>query len=604
MIKQCLIKFGGAVNEGGGQFSYQAGTQPSRCTIRTRLGAIYPQIGNLIITDGFLNRTFTNCRVVRHTIRSTGQGRMREITIEDRRWRWQLARVWGEYNVTDQGGRDIFTQKTARELATILLQAMGETQFDVTALPGDAYPEVAWDADHAAQALDSLCQTFGCLVTLGIVTDRVRIYRNNQGRRPLVDSRAMDSTPSAEPEVVPPLLIFEGGHTLWQYDLPLEPVGIETLKNKEVIVPIDNLSYKPTGGWATVNPRTFVGATAATNVVKEHRELAQRCVWRMFRVKPPFKLSPPPSALKVSGKNSKEEAEKLAAFFTVDDGELWRILPLRTQQVSSAGGTKNSDIREALLMGACVQGKSVRTNNVDTADYPALLDPDQQLPKEDDNPFTDVLVHQEGFTLDSARGIVTVGRPLYYLENGQAKPPYLRLRTSFSLRHPDTRQFVSSQYRYRPPSPTQGAVDPEMVKQSDVVFEIIEGRGNFVSAGGMLGANPKFASVTNSESFITLAKKYLEERLASLYPDEAISIPYKGFIFDYDVDGAIRSITWSSGPQGGTTQIDYAIERPELRMTHTQLRSQAAQIVSAQQTARAKKALQALFRKPQPKVKP
>lgn len=590
MIKQCLIKFGEAVNEGGGQFTWQAGTVPSRATIRTRLGVNYPQIGNLIVTDGFLTRVFRNCRVVRHTIRSSGQGRMREITVEDRRWRWQLARVWGEYNSLEQGGRDASIQKSARELATFLLTTMREQTFDVTALPDDVYPEVSWDADFAAQALDSLCQQFGCLVTLGISTDTARVYKNNDGRRPLVDSRAMDSTPSAEPEIVPPLLIFEGGHILWQQDLPLEPVGIETVANKEIIVPIDSLSYKPSTGWEAEAPDAFYG------VAEENRELAKRCVWRMFRVKPPFYLPVPPGALNISG-NSAWDVKRAIDFYTIKAGELWRILPIGTQQVASAGGTKNTDVREALLLGACIQPNSVRVNNVDKEDYPGLTDPDVQLPVEDNNPFDDVLVHQEGFNFDAARGVITVGRPLYYREDSQCKPPYLKLRTSFSLRHRDTRQFVSSQYWFRPPSPTPSAVDPEMVKQSDVILEVLKGRGEDVG-GGRKGA------LTTADDFIATAKLYLQERLAALYPDEAISIPYKGFVFDYDVDGAIRAVTWSSGPQGGVTQIDYAIERPELRLTHTQLRSQAAQAVAAKKTAEGNKRLRALLRKPPPKVKP
>lgn len=587
MIKQCLLVFGGAVSEGASQFSFQAGTAPSRATIRTRLGVSYPQIGTLVVTDGLTSRSFPNCRVIRHTIRSTGRGRMREITIEDRRWRWQAGRVWGEYNQPEQGGIDPATKRSARELASLLFEAMGERQYDVSVLPDNVYPATSWDADLAAPALDSLCQTYGCLVALQL-NGFARVYRNNQGRRPAIDSRAMDATPSSEPEVVPPLMIFEGGHILWQYDLPLEPVGIETEKNRGIIVPIDQLSYKPADGWGKV------AAPAFTSVQKEYRDLARRSVWRMFRVKPPFQLSPPPSDMKVTD----DQASKTLDFFNVKADELWRILPLRTEQVATAGSTKTSEVRQMLLMGAFIGAKSVRTNNVDVDDYPALKDPAQQLPTETDNPFTDILVHQEGFSLDAATGIVTTNRPLYYLLNEECTNPYLRLRTSFNLRHRTLRQYVSAQYQFRPQSPTPGAVDPELIKQEDVVFEILEGRGQF-------NMGPTFRDpVNNSASFIALAQLYLLERLAALYPDEALSVPYKGFVFDYDIDGAIRTVTWSTGPQGGTTQIDYSIERPELRMTHTQLKTRAGQLVAARHTAAATKALRALLRKPQPRVQP
>lgn len=593
MIKQCLIFFGGVANEGSGQFSYQAGIRPSRATIHTRLGVYYPQIGTLRVTDGQQYRDFPGCRVVRHTIKSQGGGgRMRELVIEDRRWAWGESRIWGEYNTVDQGGRSTAGQRSARELASLCLDAMGETGYDVSALPPYSYPEVSWDADVAAEALDSICQMFGCLVVLQTRTNQVRIWKDNTGSRPAIDSRAMDATPSSEPKVVPPVLIFEGGRTLWQRDLMLEPVGIEKAALKSIIVPIDSLSYKPTDGWEVQDPRVMQG------VAKDYRELAKSCVYRMFRVKPPFVFTPPPSGLTTSGKDSLKTAGEVAEFFTVKANELWRILPLESHQVSSLAGFDQAKVRDALLVGAFVEGKSVRANNVDKGDY-NFTDPNVQLPEEENNPFADVLVYMDGFNLDAASGIVTTSRPVYYREDSKCKAPYLRLRTAFGLRHRETKQFVSQQFRYRPPSPTSGAYVPELIKQSDVVFEIVEGRRDLAPNAPTPGAFG-FVSINNAGQFISLAQAYLVERLASYYPDEALSVPYKGFVFDYEIDGAIRSVSWATGPQGGATVVDYSIERPEMRITHSELRDQAAQSLLAKNTAAAAKRTRAILRKPAP----
>lgn len=575
-MKQCLIKFGPATNEGNGTFTFQAGVSPSRATIHTRLGAVYPQIGTMRITDGSIFVDFPNCRVVRHTIVSTGgRGRWRQIIIEDRRWRWWLSRISGEYNELDRGSRDIATQKSARKLAALCLDRMGETGYNVTALPDDAYPQVAWDSEVAPVALDAICQEFGCVVVLNHRSNTVRVWKVNAGSKPLIDSRAMDATPSQEPQVVPPQLIFEGGPTLWQRDLLLEPIGIETQKNREVIRPIDELSYKPTTGWESEDPRAFYG------VDEEKRDLAKRCIWKMFRVKPPFKLEPPPTKLKV-------DTDKVANFFTVASDELWRILPLQPKQLASRSAPDNSQLRDAVLVGAFIEGKVTRANNADKTDYD-FTNPEVQLPAEDDNPFLDYLVYQEGFHLDAAAGIVVTGRPVYYLENGECKAPYLRLRTSFGLRHKTTRNFVCQQFYFNPPNPTLGAVTPETVKQGDVVFSIQEGRG--AAQAGQISA------LTNANDFIALAQTYLLERINALYPDEAISIPYKGFVFDYGITGATRAISWSTSPAGGSTVVDYAIERPELRKTHAQLREQAQQLAFGRQQVAAKKALNALLRK-------
>lgn len=574
MIKQCLIHFGPIVNEGQGQFSFQAGTAPSRATIKTRLSASYPQIGTLRITDGSASLSFPNCRVVRHTIRRSNGGLMREITIEDRRWVWANARIWGEYNSKDKGIRGPSDEKSARELAELCLQAMGERRFDVSALPDDAYPEVTWDAEEATVALERICSEFGCLVVLQPFADRVRVFKNNDGVRPRIDSRAMDQTPSAEPQVVPPLLIFEGGPTMWQADLPLEAVGIDKLQDKEVIRPIDKLTYKPAQGWEKENPKAFYG------VDEEFRDLARRSVWRMFRIKPPIELNQPPHGIKTSGGSNDKTAEELTKFFTVEEDELWRLLPCDKQMIATAGLDADGERREAKLLGAFVNGKSVRKNNVDRDAKAWKDDPDEQLPDDDE------LVFQDRFSVDGSRGIVTTSRPCYYLENNNAVAPTLRLRTAFGLRHRETRAFVSQQYRFKPPSPTPGATFPELVKQADVFFEIMKNAP----------ATPPDQAVTNARDFIAAAELYLAERLNALYPDEALTVPYKGFVFDFLVDGAVRSVTWATGPKGGHTTVDYAIERPEMRLTHKQLREDAEQLAAARWQVAAQKRIRKLMR--------
>lgn len=491
---------------------------------------------------------------------------------------WADTRVWGEHNQLVDGGRSTLSKKSARELAVMCLDQMGEVGYDVSALPDDVYPAVSWDAEVAPDALDAICTEFGCIVVLHVANNRVKIWRNNSGARPAVDARATDATPSAEPKIVPPALIFEGGHTLWQRDLLLEPIGVETLENKEVVKPIDQLSYTPAGGWESQDPRSFRG------VEKEHRALAKRCVYRMFRVKPPFVLQPPPMQLATSGKSTSGTDAAVASFFTVARDELWRILPLGRTQVSSVAGDDARRTRGALLMGAFVEKNTSRKNNVDKDEYP-FTSPDSQLPA-DTEADVDKLIFQGSWSLDVNEGIVTTQTPMYYLENGKPKAPYLRLRTSFGLRHPETKQRVSQQYRYITGA-SNSAGSPQLVKQSDVVFEIQEGRGAVIHNEYL--APVGLESVTNADQFIQIAEAYLGERLASLFPDEAITIPYKGFVFDWEVDGSVRAVTWSASPQGGRTVIDYAIERPEMRLTHTQLRNQANQALAIRQQAEASK---------------
>jgi len=503
---------------------------------------------------------------------------MRVVVIEDRRWMWQLARISGEYNTTDKGTIEPATKKSARELAQLCLEAMNETGYNIAELPTTAYPEVSWTSASAASAFEELCSTFGCVPVLEYRTDRVRVWKNNVGPRPQVDSRAMDSTPSSEPQIVPPELIFEGGPTQWQRDLLLEPVGIEKVSEREVIKPIDDLSYKPTAGWDAEDPSAFYG------VATESRDLARRSVYRMWRLKPPFILTPPPNLLSSSGKQSQKAADDIRDFYTIKVDELWRILPLSSKQLGAAGLDADGSPRAAQLVGAFMLPKRLGyKNNTDTSDV--SLDPDVML--DDDDKF----IWPEKFSIDSDKGIVVTNEPIKYLESTGKILPRLRLRTSFSLRHRESRHQVCCQYRYRPPTPTPGAILPEVVKHDDAIFEILE------RSYGSWFYDPTSPAITKSPDFVALAQVYLAEKLNALYPDEAITIPYKGFVFSYDLSGTIRTITWTTGPQGGTTQVDYAIERPDLRETQTQLRERAALIATQQKLKAGAARLNKLFSK-------
>ena len=570
-IKQCVISFENVPSEGEAQLTWQAGTNPSRFQLKFVLGSRFPQIGTLRLSDGTRTVAFPGCRVVREVVQSVGKGRMRLVTLEDRRWVWQQSRIWGVYNRDDKGAKTTEDRKTARELAELCLIQMGERGFDVRALPTDVFPTVNWDAENAAAALDQICSQFGCVVTLSAYRDRAVIWKENDGPRPRVNSQAMDATPANEPQVVPPALIFEGGPTRWLADVPLEPVGLEKVDDREVIKAIDDLSYKPSSGWESQDPRSFVSVDA------DQRDLARRSIWRMFRVKTPFEVEAPPHLINDLDDNTE---------FEIEAGELWRVLPLGTQMPSAAGLDTDGVPRDAKLVGAFAAGKSVRDNNTTASNYSdwssAATTP--QLPQDDDS-----IVWSDGFSIDATRGIVTTSQPCYWLNSGEHEAPALRLRTSIGLRSRTTRQWLSQRYNLRLRSPTRGALYPELIKQEEVIFEILQGRYTTPDDSG------DYQTLTNASRFIALAQVYLRERLNALYPDTAISIPYKGFNWQYDVTGSIRTITWRAGPQGGSTVVEYAMDRPDLRFTEKQLRRQAEQLSTARDLQAANRRLAKLL---------
>lgn len=71
--------------------------------------------------------------------------------------------------------------KSPQQLAKLCLDALGETNYDVSELPDTARPYVHWDEVRPAEALARLCDQFGCRVVLG-VDDRVYVRQVGVGQ--------------------------------------------------------------------------------------------------------------------------------------------------------------------------------------------------------------------------------------------------------------------------------------------------------------------------------------------------------------------------------------------------------------------------------------
>lgn len=216
---------------------------------------------------------FHNCRVVsvRRNIRG-GKPRT-DITLMDRRWEWEYGRIDGAYN--QRVNRDtIKNPKTPRELATLLLDAMGETGYDVLAFPTTGNPEVYWLASNPAAELDALCSLYGLLI--GFTTNNhVKIFTSKQG--PALPSLAftVTSTSSADVRGLPSEFQIVTGPVLWECALALIPVGREL---DGEIKPIGALSYEPAMGWGNAWRCEFATLT------KDQREQARQDIFRMWRI--------------------------------------------------------------------------------------------------------------------------------------------------------------------------------------------------------------------------------------------------------------------------------------------------------------------------------
>lgn len=573
MTKHCVFFWGSEPAEGGGSFSLRAGIVPSSGVLRFTYGqrSRINQINAVTLTDlESSTAIFQRCRVTRaNVMQAGGGGRFYEVQFVDRRWMWgeRCFAIYGEYNTNpDQA---LYSQtsafaRTYQQLAALCLNALGETNYDISLLPNFPGPPVQWDAADPAVELQNLCAAVGCMVTLS-PTDRVVIVREGFGRVPAPDSRQMDFSAGTEPPIIPAAVVFEGGQTHIQHDLLLRPLAEEpdpASPNYKKYVSIYDVSYYADlvaagGTWSQEDPVRFDGVGISSGLANQ--KLAQRDVWKVYGVLGPIQLPLPPSDVmnRTNGKAlTPTQITQLSSYFKINTGQAWRLLPWnQSQNPSSALGVTSA---AAWVVGYRWLGGAANQNTggfVQIADLPSrALNPDVNLLPVGDKAIGALTIPNNEYQIDFERGLVLFNEPTYFEDLlALRQPAVIRIRTSFPLRDPFSAALVCSQWWRVPGSPIAADL-AKMVKRSDVFLEY-DGDGN-----------------DNASTFKSLADYYLASELNSYSIATGYSAPYKGFVFDIPVDGIVRTIAWDATPEsGGMTHIDYNMERPEAYITLTEL---------------------------------
>ncbi len=285
-----------------GQFTLQHGISPSIATFNCA-----PVPSNKIVENGTLDFrfgtvriTFPGCKIDKIDVYKNEDGLERwSVAILDRRWKWKFAgEVSGRWNVRNgeilAGQNKIVkeTAKSAKELAEICLDAMGEQRYDTSEFPKDVFPEVEWDLTNAADALAQLCDKFGFRVVLEI-NDRVALRKVGVGRQiPIVgDETQLNVT--LDPPERPEKLKFAGGPDRYQYDLELECV-LRDFDGKWK--PINELSYAPKDGagrvlWGPGGFSPFTQAEIDANPLKKlYNNYILTNLWKTWRIKDKFEI--------------------------------------------------------------------------------------------------------------------------------------------------------------------------------------------------------------------------------------------------------------------------------------------------------------------------
>jgi hypothetical protein len=281
MADQGICKFLGAVVLGG-KMTLSRGVRPSRgklyllpeTTFDRKVGLLefaFPSGGSIQFPDSaLLTNTFRP-----HPNHNRDAWRW-SVQVVDRRWKWKYARINGTYNESGLlPRRDSI--KNLKQLMELCLDAMGETNYDTSAVPDSVSPPVVWNVSRADLELQWLCDLIGFIPVLKTTTNTVSIEPLNDTTGANLPSGG-EITPGPtvstwKSAVIPQNLRVQGDPTIYQSELTLSPYGLET---DGKIKPIADLSYKPAGGWTDQWPWHF------PDVVKASRHLALQTVFRWF----------------------------------------------------------------------------------------------------------------------------------------------------------------------------------------------------------------------------------------------------------------------------------------------------------------------------------
>jgi hypothetical protein len=409
------------------------------------------EYGDVVISDGVGTVTLRDCKLERVVASASGGGQEATLVILDRRWRFQFAEpLFGRYNLPAERYNTVDllpapldpntgqpvprpeipadeepiredTKKTARELAQLCLDAMGEEDADITAIDDEAYPTVEWDATNPAQALQSLAEDFGCRFVYDPVTDQMSVQKLGEGP-PLPEGLYLQDSPSLEARPRPNKVRLYGARTRYQLRFELTAVGIDFDNSVRLI---DDLSYAPTvsGGWEKSGGGPgFANIPADADLPGERTQLdaAQLAASSVYRIYQITLNAPDGSGGLVIPPPKEGETPDLSDYPT--SIRQIKLLPFANL------ATQDDTGRYALTPAKCY---GIHTPQLSTFQNRTTL---SEFTDED----TEV---QVDFTIDPARGLVIFSEGVYQFTEGVTRPADIVLECACEYAEAETHQY-------------------------------------------------------------------------------------------------------------------------------------------------------------------
>lgn len=497
---------GGQIATKGWSYTLSSGIAPSSLTFTmdpTQGNTPLAVTGVSILETGGASVPLPDMKLASVSLVKGSGGRLASVTYHDRRWRWKYGIIHGSYNVpkTVAGVDALQREKTPQELAVMLLDAMGESGYDVSRLDNTARPEVDWQRVNPAQELQSLCDGLGTLVIYNPIANRVELWPIGQGGGLPPDADIIDQSSPATIAENPGQIRVIGGPIRFQSRFSLgEPLGYET---DGKLKPIDDLSYKPENGWENASPTIFQNIKGTYTPPSDPgrtlylKDLAGKGVWKIYQITGRANGGGWVPSLLAGG-----EFEPTG----VDD------LDFDSVKISKTSGPDGVDRPEPAEVYGCFGRRDMSITN---------------LP--------DGTIYPNAFTIDNERNLVVFNEPVFKYDKdadaGKTQPADLELITAYTA----TKDGVIVRYEHwLDNSGDSYGAGEKLLPHPEIVREIVEDGGS--------------SEVTedNEADVIAASLHYINAEIAALSGGVARDIRYEGLIAG-QVDGVVRQVTWSGG---------------------------------------------------------
>jgi hypothetical protein len=262
----------------GAEFTLSRGVYPSVCTLWLLPQSVLDLApGTLTFNFAGGSIAFPGAAADLGFLRKTWDAKRPRWSLQilDRRWTWKSKAISGRYNIRlATGAVEEASRKNAQQLASLILEALGESGFDVSRVPTSVYPPFTWNNASARQALQDLCDYVACDVVLGL-DNRVTIWPLGVGADAPQNQNQRHSVMRHKPRRIPGRIRLLGGPNVYQNKFSLEAVGREADGTQEKLA---DLTYAP-DEWTAESPWSFPTATE-----DDDRAAAFESVYRQFRI--------------------------------------------------------------------------------------------------------------------------------------------------------------------------------------------------------------------------------------------------------------------------------------------------------------------------------